>query len=54
MQSQANELTDENTRPITVVANFDALYPATAVPYSTCFEVGAWFKWNFPATASPP
>jgi hypothetical protein len=25
-----------------------------AVPYSTCFEVGQWFQWNFPPGASPP
>jgi hypothetical protein len=30
------------------------LQTGCAQPYSTCFRVGDWFRWNFPATATPP
>eukprot|EP01052_Picozoa_sp_SAG31_P016182 SAG31_NODE_1063_length_10105_cov_4.370778_4_plen_372_part_00 len=25
-----------------------------AYPYASCFRVGDWFKWNYPADATPP
>ena len=41
-------MTLDCTRPLRILIDWGAFDPATAKPYSTCFNVGDWFKWNFP------
>ena len=50
----SGELTVECTRQLQIRIDFGAFHPSTAKAFSTCFEVGGWFKWNFPSTAAPP
>jgi len=50
----AEVLTVANTVPIRIHVDFASLYPATTRPYSQCFKVNDWFKWNFPSTQKPP
>mmetsp|Transcript_16384 Transcript_16384/g.27922 ORF Transcript_16384/g.27922 Transcript_16384/m.27922 type:complete len:866 (-) Transcript_16384:715-3312(-) len=48
-------LTHENTKRIRYQLNFDSLYVDTnTVSYTTCFEVGAWFRRGLPAQQTPP
>jgi hypothetical protein len=54
VQSSSNMLSEATTAQIKIMANYDAMYKDTAVPYSACFEVGDWFKWNFPTSTTPP
>ena len=37
-------LTVNNTRPIRVIANYDAFYEDNVEPYTLCFREGDWFK----------
>ena len=60
-QEGAALLTLENTAPLKIEVDFSGMYgeatdgvPSRAQPYSSCFEKGAWFKWNYPSTAAPP
>jgi len=55
--STSGALTESNTQPLKIHVLTDALFEETALPYSTCFKAGAWFKWGFPEKngfASPP
>ena len=53
-QESEGTLTEETTQPLRIQSDFSAMYPETALQYSTCFEVGQWFKWNFPESSDPP
>jgi hypothetical protein len=44
----------ENTAPLRIHTDLSGLYEETAVEHSICFKENAWFKWNFPESASPP
>ena len=62
----ANALTVDNTEELAIFVDYSAFYDVseasslpvgvkeTAMPYSTCFNVGDWFMWNFPAALTPP
>lgn len=41
------QLTVETTAQMRIHADYSQLYPGTATPYSVCFSVGDWFRWNF-------
>ena len=54
-------LTWENTAPLQIAVDFSGLYseatehaPSFSQPHTGCFNEGDWFKWNYPASASPP
>ena len=47
-------LTLESTQPLRIHTDYSALNESTALPYSVCFRVGQWFRWNSPKAASPP
>lgn len=53
LQEGGDTLSRENTNPIRIVPDFASLYPNTAQPYSTCFEVGAWYRRGFPGPEPP-
>ena len=46
-------LTRENTKPLRLHLDFGSLYRETAVPYSTCFQEGAWYRRGFPGPEPP-
>ena len=52
--SDGGLLTEETTSPLEILVDTSNLYEDRAMEYTTCFRVGQWFKWNFPATSSPP
>ena len=67
MQSDGGSisLTEANTEQLEVFVDTGSFYKSSgeanpednnpdAIPYSTCFEVGGWFRWNFPEGTSPP
>mgnify|MGYP000105840077 CR=1 FL=1 len=35
------------TAPLQIHTDFSQLFEETAVPYSVCWRVGDWFRWNF-------
>ncbi len=47
-------LTEQTTERLKIKVDYSNMSPDDAMPYATCFEVGAWFKWNFPTSDSPP
>ena len=47
-------MTVETTTPLTVHVDWSATNPATAKPYSTCFQQLQWFKWQWPERPDPP
>ena len=69
-QGGGGTLTQANTEPLRIEIDFSALFqikdrakpsaaahrpaPSTRLPYSTCFGVGEWFRWNFPSSSQPP
>ncbi|EOD08334.1 hypothetical protein EMIHUDRAFT_217452 [Emiliania huxleyi CCMP1516] len=46
-------LTRENTKPLRLHLDFGSLYRETAVPYTTCFQEGAWYRRGFPGPEPP-
>jgi len=50
----ADVLTLDNTKPIRLHLDFKSLDQTTAVEYSTCFSVGAWFRRGLPESPTPP
>ena len=42
------------TSPLKIHVDWSNTRPETAMPYTTCFQVGQWFKWEEPAGAAPP
>ena len=52
--SDGGLLTEETTSPLEILVDTSNLFEDRAMEYTTCFRVGQWFKWNFPATSSPP
>ncbi len=45
--SSTGQLNMATTSPLQIHADFSQLYEETAVPYSVCWRVGDWFRWNF-------
>mmetsp|Transcript_16451 Transcript_16451/g.53644 ORF Transcript_16451/g.53644 Transcript_16451/m.53644 type:complete len:944 (+) Transcript_16451:1-2832(+) len=53
LQEGGDTLSRDNTNPIRFVLDFASLFPNTAQPYSTCFEVGSWYRRGFPGPNPP-
>lgn len=47
-------LTEDTTEKLHIKVDYSNMERDGAMQYATCFEVGAWFKWNFPLSNSPP
>lgn len=50
--SSTGQLNIATTAPLHIHVDFSQLYEDTAVPYSVCWRVGDWFRWNF-ASGTP-
>jgi hypothetical protein len=51
--AQLAKLTQNNTRPIRILPNFDLLYEDKVKPNRLCFSNGAWYKRGDPTIAQP-
>ena len=45
--ASTGELNIATTAPLQIHTDFSQLFEETAVPYSVCWRVGDWFRWNF-------
>ena len=50
---QQAKLTQENTRPIRILPNYDLMYENKVRPNRVCFTLGAWVKRGNPESSAP-
>jgi len=53
-RSRRLALTADNTEPIRLRVDASSLHESTALQYTTCFNVGDWFRRGLPTAQVPP
>ncbi len=54
LQEGTGLLSEESTDQLKLHVDFSQMRQETHQRYGTCFEEGAWFRWNFPSSQTPP